>query len=161
MNSIEELGGRQMHFPPELEATKTVMRRTMPGQSVLVGHQETSRAGDPRPVEAYTPAMKIKFPKNPRNSAQSCITLQAPQMRCLEDGKCMNLIEALRSRTTYLGTNEVVALIGVTRNTLCQWVRSSRITAIRVGNAYLFDPRILADWLEERQTKILTSRRAA
>jgi hypothetical protein len=31
-------------------------------------------------------------------------------------------------------------------------VRSGRITAIRAGNAYLFDPRHLADWLATRTT---------
>jgi excisionase family DNA binding protein len=73
----------------------------------------------------------------------------------------MNLIEALRSRTTYLGTNEVMPLLGVTRNTLCEWVRRGRIGAIRVGNGYLFDPSTLADWLAERETETRALRRAA
>jgi excisionase family DNA binding protein len=43
-------------------------------------------------------------------------------------------------------------LLLVTRNTLCEWVRTGRLAAIRVGNAYLYDPQVLADWLTKRQT---------
>ena len=67
-----------------------------------------------------------------------------------DDG--MDLIEELRQRTTYVSTKELMGLLQVTRNTLCEWVRMGRLVAIRVGNAYLYDPRILAEWLEERQT---------
>ncbi len=65
----------------------------------------------------------------------------------------MSLIEELRARQDFLSTVEVISLLHVTRGTLCEWVRSGRITAIRIGNAYLFDPRLLADWLTARTTK--------
>jgi excisionase family DNA binding protein len=64
----------------------------------------------------------------------------------------MNLIDQLRERKTFLSTTEVMDLLRVTRNTLCQWVREGRVTAIRVGNAYLFDPCFIAEWLSLRQT---------
>jgi excisionase family DNA binding protein len=64
----------------------------------------------------------------------------------------MELIDGLRQRKTYLSTVEVMNLIHVTRNTLCEWVRTGHITAVRRGNRYLFDPCMLADWLEQRTT---------
>jgi excisionase family DNA binding protein len=64
----------------------------------------------------------------------------------------MDLVQELRQRGTFLSTVEVMSLIHVTRGTLCEWVRTGRINAIRTGNAYLFDPRRLADWLTERTT---------
>jgi excisionase family DNA binding protein len=64
----------------------------------------------------------------------------------------MGLIDELRQRKTYLSTIEAMELLRVTRNTLCEWVRIGRITAIRRGNGYLFDPHVLADWLEQRTT---------
>jgi excisionase family DNA binding protein len=51
-------------------------------------------------------------------------------------------------------------LLQVTRNTLCDWVRRGRIAAIRVGNAYVFDPHVLADWLGKRQTTSAPGRSA-
>ena len=64
----------------------------------------------------------------------------------------MDLIEELRRRDNFLSTREVMDLLQVTRNTLCEWVRTGRLVAIRVGNGYLYDPRILAAWLTKRQT---------
>jgi excisionase family DNA binding protein len=73
----------------------------------------------------------------------------------------MDLIEELRRRVDYLTTKEVMQLLRVRRNTLCHWVRRGTIGAIRSGNGYLFDPRILADWLRERETAAITKRRVA
>ncbi|MBV8114689.1 MAG: helix-turn-helix domain-containing protein [Silvibacterium sp.] len=64
----------------------------------------------------------------------------------------MDLIEELRTRQSYLSTEEVMQLIQKTRNTLCQWVRRGYFPAIRVGKEYLYDPRLVADWLARRQT---------
>jgi excisionase family DNA binding protein len=64
----------------------------------------------------------------------------------------MDIIEELRNRKTYLPTKEMVGLLRVTRNTLCDWVRVGRLPAIRVGNAYLYDPRMMAEWLTRQQT---------
>jgi excisionase family DNA binding protein len=65
----------------------------------------------------------------------------------------MTLIDNLRRRKTYLSTPETMALISVSRNTLCRWVRAGLISAIRAGGSkYLFDPNAIADWLETRAT---------
>lgn len=73
----------------------------------------------------------------------------------------MDLIDELRQRKTYFSTIEAMNLLRVTRNTLCDWVRTGRITAIRRGNGYLFDPGTLADWLDQRRTSGSRLRRAA
>jgi excisionase family DNA binding protein len=73
----------------------------------------------------------------------------------------MDIIEELRNRKTYLPTKEMVGLLRVTRNTLCDWVRVGRLPAIRVGNAYLYDPRMMAEWLTRRQTVKAPARRSA
>ena len=73
----------------------------------------------------------------------------------------MDLIDELRQRKTYFSTIEAMILLRVTRNTLCEWVRAGRITAIRRGNGYLFDPEMLADWLDQRRTSGSRLRRAA
>jgi hypothetical protein len=36
-----------------------------------------------------------------------------------------------------------------------------RLPAIRVGNAYLYDPRMMAEWLTRRQTVKTSDRRSA
>ncbi|ADW67171.1 helix-turn-helix domain-containing protein [Granulicella tundricola] len=66
----------------------------------------------------------------------------------------MDLIEQLRQRNTFLSTLETMDLLDMSRGTLCEWVRAGRISAVRKGNAYLFDPRRLADWLAERTTNM-------
>jgi excisionase family DNA binding protein len=74
-------------------------------------------------------------------------------------GEDMNLIDQLRDRESFLSTVEVMDLLRITRNTLCNWVRCGRLTAVRVGNAYLYDPQMLADWLEGRKTSTVRHRR--
>ena len=64
----------------------------------------------------------------------------------------MNLIDELKTRQSYLSTKEVMVLLQKTRNTLCDWVRTGRMPAIRIGNEYLYDPHVVADWLTKRQT---------
>lgn len=64
----------------------------------------------------------------------------------------MNLIDELRMRDHYLSTKEVMTLLGKRRNTLCEWARAGKVPAIRIGNEYLYDPRLMADWLACRQT---------
>jgi excisionase family DNA binding protein len=71
----------------------------------------------------------------------------------------MRLVEELRVRESYLTTKEVMQLLRCRRNTLCRWVRNGRMSAIRSGTGYLFDPRHLAEWLTKRSTS--RDRRAA
>lgn len=60
------------------------------------------------------------------------------------------IIDDLRSRKSYVPTVEVIEIFGVSRNTLCGWVRSRKISAIRIGKENKFDPATLAAWLEQR-----------
>jgi excisionase family DNA binding protein len=61
------------------------------------------------------------------------------------------LLDDLRSRPGYMTTTEVMALLGVTRQTLCRWLSETtpRIPGVlKMGAGYLFDPSALAGWLE-------------
>ena len=69
----------------------------------------------------------------------------------------MDLAAELKTRATFLSTAEVMALLGKTRNTICEWARRGKIPAVRVANAYIFDPRLIADWLCQRQTGMNSS----
>jgi hypothetical protein len=46
------------------------------------------------------------------------------------------IINQLKQRKTYLNTTEVMSIIGVTRATLCGWVRSGAIGALWIGKDY-------------------------
>lgn len=69
-----------------------------------------------------------------------------------------DLITELRQGETFLTTQQVMVLLKMTRNTVCQYVRIGRLSAIRVGNSYLYDPRVLAEWLAERETRKRSAR---
>jgi len=73
----------------------------------------------------------------------------------------MSLVEELRQRESYLSSKEVMSVLEVSRAILCGWVRDGRIEAVRIGNAYRFDPRVLADWIVERTTTKVSTRRKA
>ena len=60
----------------------------------------------------------------------------------------VTILTQLRSRTTYMSGKEVMTLIGVSRNTLCQWVRTGLIPALKIGKDYRYDPATLATWIE-------------
>jgi excisionase family DNA binding protein len=60
------------------------------------------------------------------------------------------IIDQLRNRKTFLETHEVMNILGVTRDTLCAWVRQGRIQAVRIGKANKFDPATLVYWLQDR-----------
>jgi excisionase family DNA binding protein len=95
---------------------------------------------------------KISSPINGEQTMPWVSTLKGRCAEAPEEARDMSLIEELKRRQSFLTTVEVMSLLHVTRGTLCEWVRSGRITAIRTGNAYLFDPRHLADWLAARTT---------
>jgi excisionase family DNA binding protein len=44
-----------------------------------------------------------------------------------------------------------MSMLGVSRNTLCRWVRTGKLPALRLGKDNRFDPAVLADWLEAHQ----------
>ena len=62
----------------------------------------------------------------------------------------LSLIDQLRTRRSYLRTTEVMELLGVTRATLCGWVRDGIIGAVRIGKENKFDPSVVAQWLTDR-----------
>jgi hypothetical protein len=73
----------------------------------------------------------------------------------------MDLDKELRHRKTYLLTREVIDLLQVTRSTLCDGIRVGGLPMICVDNAYLYTPRMMAEWLTRRQTVKTPARRSA
>jgi excisionase family DNA binding protein len=51
-----------------------------------------------------------------------------------------SIIDRLKQRRTFMRTTEVMELFGITRATLCGWVRSGTIAAVRIGKENKFDP---------------------
>lgn len=60
------------------------------------------------------------------------------------------IIEKLRERNSYLTTKDVMNITRKTRQTICGWVKSGAMTAVRIGKDNMFDPAVIADWLEAR-----------
>jgi excisionase family DNA binding protein len=79
-----------------------------------------------------------------RHLGQRCRAGQKPTVSS-------SIIRRLKTRTGYLKSIEVMKLLGVSRKTLCGWVRDGEIPATRIGTGNKFDPLELAHWLEERQ----------
>jgi predicted DNA-binding transcriptional regulator AlpA len=64
------------------------------------------------------------------------------------------IVEQLRQRTTYVRATEVMSILGVTRNTLCDWINSGALPAFRLGKNNMCDPAELAAFLETRRTGV-------
>jgi excisionase family DNA binding protein len=64
------------------------------------------------------------------------------------------IVEQLRKRTTYVRATEVMSILGVTRNTLCDWINAGALPAYRLGKNNIFDPAELAAFLETRRTGV-------
>jgi excisionase family DNA binding protein len=62
------------------------------------------------------------------------------------------IIGQLKQRRTYMRTTEVMELFGVTRATLCGWVRSGTIAAVRIGKENKFDPAEVVRYLTAHAT---------
>lgn len=62
-------------------------------------------------------------------------------------------IQISRREQPYLMTTlDVSEMLPVHPETLYGWVRSGRIPAMRIGRNLKFDPKAIADWLEQRST---------
>lgn len=61
------------------------------------------------------------------------------------------IIEQLRRRKELVSSTEGMAILDLSRKSLCAWVKAGRIPAYRVGKNNKFDPHDLADWLEQRR----------
>lgn len=70
----------------------------------------------------------------------------------LTSAQPLSILERLYQRGTLLTTKEVMALLGVTRDTLCDWVRAGKIAAYKLPDGYKFEPMTVAAWLEARKT---------
>jgi len=64
------------------------------------------------------------------------------------------IIEQLRQRTTYVRASEVMSILGITRNTLCDWINAGLLPALRLGKNNMCDPAELAAFLEKRRTGV-------
>jgi hypothetical protein len=62
------------------------------------------------------------------------------------------IINRLKKRSSYLKAAEVMALLGMTRATLCALINSGALPAIRLGKNNMVDPVRLAAYLEARST---------
>jgi excisionase family DNA binding protein len=52
-----------------------------------------------------------------------------------------------------LTTGEVMSFLGISRQTICAWVRSSKLEAIRMPDStYRFERAYIFSWLEARKT---------
>ncbi len=51
-----------------------------------------------------------------------------------------------------LTSQEVQDLMGISRRTLCQWVREGKCPAIRIGRAYRYDYSALLKWFASQAT---------
>ena len=45
-----------------------------------------------------------------------------------------------------------MAILGITRDTLCDWVRAGKLSAYKMSDGYKFEPGVIADWLGARST---------
>jgi excisionase family DNA binding protein len=63
------------------------------------------------------------------------------------------IIRQLAERKTYVPSTECLVILGITRQTFCEWVRAGILPAIRAGNRYLVDPSVLSSWLRAREVQ--------
>jgi len=73
-------------------------------------------------------------------------------------GKYVTLATNLRQQTRCLTTKEVMHLLQLRRNTVCDWVTAGKMPAIRTSSGYRFDPMALASWIEARTTGVVEGR---
>ena len=62
------------------------------------------------------------------------------------------IVDQLKQRTSYVRATEVMAILGVTRQKLCDWINTGQLPAIRLGKNNVVDPADLASFLQARQT---------
>ena len=56
--------------------------------------------------------------------------------------------------TSYVRASEVMSILGITRNTLCDWINAGTLPAFRLGKNNVCDPAELAAFLETRRTGV-------
>jgi hypothetical protein len=62
------------------------------------------------------------------------------------------IAQGLRRRKTYITSAEVREILHKSKATLSRWIQNRKIPGvIRIGNENMFEPVIMANWLESRQ----------
>ena len=80
-------------------------------------------------------------------------TMAAPSRPANEHcSRPLTIRERLYRRETLLTSKEVMAVLGVTRDTLCDWGRAGKIAVYKMSDGYKFEPVAVADWLGARST---------
>lgn len=64
----------------------------------------------------------------------------------------LSIRERLLQRETLLTSREAMVVLGITRDTLCDWVRAGKLGAYKLPDGYKFEPVDLANWLTARRT---------
>ena len=64
------------------------------------------------------------------------------------------IVDQLRQRISHVRASEVMSILGVTRNTLCDWINAGTLPAFRLGKNNVCDPAELAAFLETRRTGV-------
>ena len=64
------------------------------------------------------------------------------------------IVDQLKRRTSYVRASEVMSILGITRNTLCDWINAGILPAFRLGKNNVCDPAELAAFLETRRTGV-------
>ena len=54
-------------------------------------------------------------------------------MRSEKEATVSTIIETLKRSKTYVSSTETMRILGVTRQTLCRWVNTGKIIAVRIG----------------------------
>jgi excisionase family DNA binding protein len=72
-------------------------------------------------------------------------------MRHQESTTKNTMIDDLRTRKEMMTTTEIMALLRITRGTLCGWCRAGKLPHMRLpDNSYLFDPGTVSTWMQKR-----------
>jgi hypothetical protein len=61
------------------------------------------------------------------------------------------IVDRLRERTTYVPSSEVMQILNCSRKSLCLWINSGKLPALRTGKNNMVDPNTLADYLSARR----------
>lgn len=80
-------------------------------------------------------------------TTKMCRTWESKTAEELEAG---TIIERIRAKKSALSVMEFAKMMGTGKAKIYRMVKAGRLPAIQFGDAVKFDPRVLADWLEER-----------
>jgi excisionase family DNA binding protein len=67
-----------------------------------------------------------------------------------EDVEAGTIIERIRAKKSALSVMEFAKMMGTGKAKIYRMVKAGRLPAIQFGDAGKFDPKVIADWLEER-----------